>query len=786
VRALQTGQPRWLAWVHAAKRGDGAAREELAQFVTPFVHGVLVCRLSTRAANMVLPPLLGELLARLVEQESAPRTRGPWLVSEVRRRAVELALDPALTPEAAGAGSGEAVLGEIRSLPEPARERLMLRVLEGISGPEIAELSGADEVEVRGDLERAMAAVHEGGAFLGDAYLWCSRGAPHPMVVRLENQLSGLRYDPTSTSGLAPRVSPPAGPEADATTPHGTGLRDAEPETAPFVPQMEDPTAPRAAALLLEQPATVRVARVSASANPFAALAKTAVAADLPAAAVVNPFSALPATALAKDLPAAAVNPFAALPPTALARDLPAAAQANAPTGLSKTAPASNLTGLSKTAPASNLPAAAAPVTPKVALAPAAVTRTAAPAPFLTRNERAPSGESPSPFTASRVRPLDPLSAPDVAAVPQPEELDATALRVPALPHPPPVEETVPRGVPVSMLVDSWRQPEGPISVDVELTAPPRPAPALAHPPQTEPAPYAVARGGFPFAVAAVLLLLCGVTGFLAVRGEERQVRRGWALVPVAVAAANIPEGSVVTFDMISSRDVPEMFVTSSVVKPESVRFITDQRILVPVQAGDPLLWSEFETSLSTERLSTRVQRRGRAFTIDADEISSVGGWIRPGDHVDVIVSLGDHENVHRFAATTLQNLIVLATGNATARTSDALAAAQREYSTVSVLALPEEIEVLALMRAKAHYQLVLRNPEDLDSGQTRRASQAMVLTPENGALVRKTAGQAHALVATRPASPKEKAPAHYAPWVNLNPGGVRTDPRFNKPAPRR
>ncbi len=70
-------------------------------------------------------------------------------------------------------------------------------------------------------------------------------------------------------------------------------------------------------------------------------------------------------------------------------------------------------------------------------------------------------------------------------------------------------------------------------------------------------------------------------------------------LVPVVVAAKDIPEGTAVTFDDIQQRMAPAHMVTSSVVKPESANYIVNVKLLVPVQAGDMLLWSQFEAKPS-------------------------------------------------------------------------------------------------------------------------------------------------------------------------------------------
>src|SRR5213593_1708574 len=123
-------------------------------------------------------------------------------------------------------------------------------------------------------------------------------------------------------------------------------------------------------------------------------------------------------------------------------------------------------------------------------------------------------------------------------------------------------------------------------------------------------------KGKTPLVVALLLGLTAGVVSYSAIRHQQYVAMKGWNLVPVVVAAVDIAEGTVVTFDMISQRSVPEQFVTSSVVKPDSASYVVNQKVLVPVQAGDPLLWSQFETTKAAERLSTKVQKKARAITI--------------------------------------------------------------------------------------------------------------------------------------------------------------------------
>jgi pilus assembly protein CpaB len=223
-------------------------------------------------------------------------------------------------------------------------------------------------------------------------------------------------------------------------------------------------------------------------------------------------------------------------------------------------------------------------------------------------------------------------------------------------------------------------------------------------------------KGKTPLIVALVLGLFAGIVAYSAIKKKESDVRRGWNLVPVVVAAVDISEGTVVTFDMISQRSVPEQFVTSSVVKPDSASYVVNQKVLVPVQAGDPLLWSQFETTKAAERLSTKVQKKARAITIDASKTTAVGGWVRPNDHVDIIGTFKDPQTNENVAVTLLQNVIVLATGKITGTTNvNLIPENQRDYSNLSLLVIPEEAEILVLAQELGALTLSLRNEDDVD-----------------------------------------------------------------------
>jgi pilus assembly protein CpaB len=228
-------------------------------------------------------------------------------------------------------------------------------------------------------------------------------------------------------------------------------------------------------------------------------------------------------------------------------------------------------------------------------------------------------------------------------------------------------------------------------------------------------------KGKTPLLVAVALGLFAGIIAWSALKKKETDVRRGWNLVKVVVAGVEISEGSVVTMEMISERLVPEQFVTASVIKPDSAPYIINQRVLVPLQAGDPLLWSQFETTRAAERLSTKILKKGRAISIEAKGVTAVGGWVRPNDHVDVIGTFKDPKTNEAVAVTLMQNIIVLATGKITGTTNvNLLPENARSYGDVTLQVYADEVELLVLARELGSLTLTLRNEEDISNIEDR------------------------------------------------------------------
>lgn len=149
----------------AAAGGDVDAFEQLYRRFGRFVHGLLLARLPPDEVDDATQETFVHAWSRLSSLRE-PAKFPAWLAVIARNRAADLLRRRPrfveLTDEAARESSPTArleareVLVAIRELPEAYRETLTLRLVQGYSGPEIAELTGLSPGSVRVNLHRGM------------------------------------------------------------------------------------------------------------------------------------------------------------------------------------------------------------------------------------------------------------------------------------------------------------------------------------------------------------------------------------------------------------------------------------------------------------------------------------------------------------------------------------------------------------------------------------------------------------------------------------------------------
>ncbi|SPE42114.1 RNA polymerase, sigma-24 subunit, ECF subfamily [Candidatus Sulfopaludibacter sp. SbA3] len=151
------------ALIRAAANGDRVAFGELYVRYARMVHGILLVRVPPGDAEDLVQEVFLSAMRQLKGLRTSAAFRG-WLGAIARNRAIDYfrsrkrnePLEEAGGQVATNATEASAVLELIRSLPEAYRETLVLRLVEGLTGPEIARQTGLTPDSVRVNLCRGM------------------------------------------------------------------------------------------------------------------------------------------------------------------------------------------------------------------------------------------------------------------------------------------------------------------------------------------------------------------------------------------------------------------------------------------------------------------------------------------------------------------------------------------------------------------------------------------------------------------------------------------------------
>ena len=149
--------------VSAALAGDRDGFGQLYDLYAPLVHGILLARVPRGEVD----DLVQDIFLHAYKKLDTLRDKaafGPWIAMIARNRAVDFYRRTRetveITDEVRGSNTSDSraneILELIRSLPDAYRETLVLRLVEGMTGPEIAARTGLTPASVRVNLHRGM------------------------------------------------------------------------------------------------------------------------------------------------------------------------------------------------------------------------------------------------------------------------------------------------------------------------------------------------------------------------------------------------------------------------------------------------------------------------------------------------------------------------------------------------------------------------------------------------------------------------------------------------------
>jgi RNA polymerase sigma-70 factor, ECF subfamily len=155
--------------VEAARHGDRTAFAALYSRYVRMVHGVLLASVPRLEVDDLVQDVFLTALRRLDSLRDSSAFPA-WLATIARHRATDYFRrtsnrEQELTEDVAAPvvdrDDAMAVLAAVRALPEAYRETLVLRLVEGMTGQEIASRTGLTHASVRVNLHRGMKLLRE-------------------------------------------------------------------------------------------------------------------------------------------------------------------------------------------------------------------------------------------------------------------------------------------------------------------------------------------------------------------------------------------------------------------------------------------------------------------------------------------------------------------------------------------------------------------------------------------------------------------------------------------------
>ena len=205
-----------------------------------------------------------------------------------------------------------------------------------------------------------------------------------------------------------------------------------------------------------------------------------------------------------------------------------------------------------------------------------------------------------------------------------------------------------------------------------------------------------------------ILAVVCGLGAMFGARRLLSKDNAPVETVNVVVAARDLKVEEVIKEDMLTTKQFSKDRVPAgSFAKPEG---ILDRWVRITMLADEPIVEPKLAPKDLPPGLVGSIPKGKRAFAVEVNESTGVSGFVLPNHRVDVIqAGDSDDREFGGMARTLLENMLVLAAGQVTARPDDK----SIQVRTVTLAVTPEEAEVLVAARENGPIALSLRGIGD-------------------------------------------------------------------------
>lgn len=190
---------------------------------------------------------------------------------------------------------------------------------------------------------------------------------------------------------------------------------------------------------------------------------------------------------------------------------------------------------------------------------------------------------------------------------------------------------------------------------------------------------------------------------------HKAQLDKQYTSIDIVVPTRNLRKGTVLDSSVLAVRKVPRAFIHQDTVLPGSVGDVITHQLVHPVNKGEPLLMSHMSRARG-KGFSSLIEEGNRALTFPVDIIKSVSGMLRPGDRIDLLMTLDDAKV--KKTLPLLVNVEVLATGE---QVDEEFAnnEVSARYQTITLLVSSEDASRIIHANQAANLSVVLRSAND-------------------------------------------------------------------------
>ncbi|MET1755626.1 Flp pilus assembly protein CpaB [Novosphingobium sp. RD2P27] len=242
-----------------------------------------------------------------------------------------------------------------------------------------------------------------------------------------------------------------------------------------------------------------------------------------------------------------------------------------------------------------------------------------------------------------------------------------------------------------------------------------------------------------------VAALLIAVTTAFAARsvlagGAAAPAAQAAPVVPtgpkVLVAQRALPTGTIITADSVSFQDWPQELVKDAyfIDGTADITKLLGTVVRFPVTAGQPLTQGALVAPGDRGFLAAALGPGMRAMTIPVSDKTGVGGFVFPGDRVDLVLTQGvptAGEQELKTSETILRNLRVLATDQSATTATEEGKSVVRTFSTVTLEVTPRVAEKISVAQTLGELSMILRPLADNQAEFERVLANGEVKVPE-------------------------------------------------------